>query len=78
MEEQVKELLGILKKEKRMMVLYYMPADEFSKDDDYCGIQWGQDTCDAFSKEFNSYPKEVQVKAEQEFVSYIVQKAMLG
>lgn len=73
MEEQVKELLDILKEERRMLVLHFMPGDEDSKGKDYAGIQWA-DT--SIADKINSYPKEVTIKAIQQFVVYIVTKAM--
>lgn len=78
MEEQVKKLLELLKKERRVITLHYLPAENPDKNNDYGGIQWGSNTSSDFVEEFNSYPKEVQLEAEKEFVSYIVTKAMQG
>lgn len=78
MEDKVKELVELLKKERRTMILHFMPGDEDSKGNDYCGIQWGSNTTDVFSEQYNSFPKEVQVKAMQEFTSYIWKKAIMG
>lgn len=70
MEQQIKELVDLLKSEKQKLILHFMPASP----KDYGGIQYG-DLDEEFIKKFNKYPVEVQLKAMQEFTSYIVEKA---
>lgn len=69
-DAQVKELLDLLKQERRVITLHYVPTSEGNG---FGGIQY-QGISDEIRDRFNSYPTEVQIKAIQAFTAYIIEQ----